>query len=194
MTQYDAGPGDWSDREWEAPDWESQPHAKRRRVVLPPWALLAILAAMVILLCVGLVLIVRAIRGGGEKATPTPAPTATLELMPTEALPLTAPTAVLTQALPTMELPTEVATEAPPTSEVAPGAAVVVTGTGGAGLNLRAQPNRGSKLVVNVPDGTVLTVVDGPQEGSGFRWWKVQTKDGKVGWAVQAYLKLSTNP
>jgi hypothetical protein len=25
MTQYDAGPGDYSDREWEAPDYESQP-------------------------------------------------------------------------------------------------------------------------------------------------------------------------
>jgi LPS O-antigen subunit length determinant protein (WzzB/FepE family) len=54
MTQYDAGPGDWSDREWEEPDRKRKPHTTRRRLVLPPWALLAILVGVVIVLCVAL--------------------------------------------------------------------------------------------------------------------------------------------
>ena len=49
MTQYDAGPGDWSDREWEAPDKKQRPHATKPRLVLPPWALLASLIGIVIL-------------------------------------------------------------------------------------------------------------------------------------------------
>jgi hypothetical protein len=63
MTQYDAGPGDRSDRPWEDPERKPRPQARRRRVTLPPWALLAIFIAIVILLCIGLVLIINAIRG-----------------------------------------------------------------------------------------------------------------------------------
>ena len=50
MTQYDAGPGEWSDREWESPDRKRMRHAKRRGPILPPWALLAIVVGIVILL------------------------------------------------------------------------------------------------------------------------------------------------
>ena len=76
MTQYDAGPGDWSDREWEEPDRKREPHAKRR-FVLPPWALLAVIIGVVIILCVALVLFVRALRSNGDEEAPAAVATST---------------------------------------------------------------------------------------------------------------------
>jgi heme/copper-type cytochrome/quinol oxidase subunit 2 len=191
MTQYDAGPGDWSDREWEVEDQKPKPQAKRRRVTLPPWALLAILVGIIIVLCVGLVLIVNAIRGGGNDETPTPVATATT--MPTETQAPVAPTEVLTQTLtPTVVLPIgETPTPVPPT-EIGPGATVLVQGTLGAGLNLRAEPSTTAQLVVNVKDGVALTVLEGPEEAGGYVWWKLQTADGQEGWGAANWLVLKT--
>lgn len=191
MTQYDAGPGDWSDREWEVEDQKPKPQAKRRRVTLPPWALLAILVGIIIVLCVGLVLIVRAIRGGGDDETPTPVATATV--MPTETQPPIAPTEVLTQTpTPTVVLPIgETPTPVSPT-EIGPGATVLVQGTLGAGLNLRAEPSTTAQLVTNVKDGVALTVLEGPEETGGYVWWKLQTADGQEGWGAADWLALKT--
>ncbi len=191
MTQYDAGPGDWSDRPWEDPDKKAKPQARRRRVTLPPWALLTLLVGIIILLCVGLVLIVQAIRGGGEEETATVPPTRTAAVAPTStrslftATPEVAPTD-------TVVLPIETPLASATPSEISPGAQVVVQGTGGAGLNLRAAPTRSSQVVVNARDGTLLTVVEGPQEGDGFTWWKVRTEAGREGWAAANWLALKT--
>jgi hypothetical protein len=196
MTQYDAGPGDLSDREWEAPDWESKPHAKRQRLILPPWALLAIVVAVVILLCGGLILLVRALGGAGAEETPTPSPTATLRIPPTPTFDLAVPTVVITEAIveptPTVVLPTESPVETPAPSEIAPGATVVVSGTGGRGLNLRAEPTTRSQRIAIVKDGTRLTVVEGPEEARGYVWWKVRAPNGREGWAAADWLELST--
>lgn len=192
MTQYDAGPGDWSDREWEMDDPKAKPQARRPRVKLPPWAWLAILVGIIILLCVGLVLIVQAIRGGGEDETPTPVATETLAPTATEA-PL-APTEVITQTpTPTVELPIGEATEPPAVTEMGPGATVVVQNTLGAGLNLRAEPSTGARLVTNVKEGAKLTVLEGPEEGNGYVWWKLQTGDGQEGWGAEDWLVLKTD-
>jgi hypothetical protein len=194
MTQFDAGPGEWSDREWESPDRKPKPHARRRRVTLPPWALLAILVALVILLCVGLVLIVRALRNGRDTGTPTPLPTLTAEIapiMPTETLPAIAPTDAVTPTS-TVELPIAVPEASSTLTEIAPGATVLIQGTQGLGLNLRGEPTRQGRLVVNVKDGTALTVVDGPREADGHVWWKLRMSDGKEGWGAEDWLVLKT--
>ena len=191
MTQYDAGPGDWSDREWEVEDQKSKPQARRQRVKLPPWALLAILVGIIILLCVGLVLIVQAIRGGGDDETPAPTLTATVAPTATEA-PL-APTEIITQTpTPTVVLPIGEATEPPVVTEMGPGATVLVQGTLGAGLNLRAEPATGARLVTNVKEGATLTVLEGPEEGNGYVWWKLQAGDGQEGWGAADWLVLQT--
>lgn len=196
MTQYDAGPGDLSDREWEAPDWESKPHAKRQRLVLPPWALLAIVVAVVILLCVGLILIVRALGGAGAKETPTPLPTATIRIPPTPTISLIEPTEAIPEEIieptPTVVLPTESPVETPPITEIGPGASVEVTGTGGRGLNLRAEPTTRGRRIATVREGTNLTVLEGPEEANGYVWWKVQAPNGREGWAAADWLQLRT--
>ncbi len=193
MTQYDAGPGDWSDREWEREEPEPKPQARRPGVRLPPWALLAILVGVIILLCVGLVLIVQAIRGGGdEEATPTATLTPTREVAPTATEASVAPTEVLTQTpTATVELPIGEATEPPVFTEIAPGATVVVQGTLGAGLNLRAEPSTGARLVTNVKEGATLTVLKGPEEGDGYVWWKLQAPGGQEGWGAANWLILT---
>jgi hypothetical protein len=188
MTQYDAGPGDWSDREWEDPEKKPQPHARRRRVNLPPWALLVILVGVIIILCVSLVLVVRAIRDGGKDATPTPAATATRAAAPTAtATPregtVEAPTA-------TVALPLEGTPPPTPIAEIAPGATVIVKGTLGAGLNLRQQPSTYAKVVASSGEGDELTVLEGPKEADGYVWWYLKTSDGKEGWGAANWLAL----
>lgn len=196
MTQYDAGPGDWSDREWEEPGREPKPHAKKRRVVLPPWALLVILVAVVIVLCVVLVFIIRGLTGGDEEAPAVPVTTATVELGPTATVQDIEPTIEDQEpATATVTLPIEETEEAPPAppTEIGAGTTVVVTGTGGRGLNLRAQPSTTGRLVTGVPDGTKLVVLDGPRDGDGFVWWKARTPDGKEGWGAADWLVLKTD-
>lgn len=191
MRQYDAGPGDWSDREWEAPDKKQKPHARRRRVALPPWALLAILVAVLILLCVGLVMIVRAIRNKGDEATPTPvvatqpavAPVATLTPTPT----------IPDDATATVVLPIATTSPVPVLTEIGPGATVIVQGTGGAGLNVRGEPSTRGQVVTSAKDGDELTVIAGPEEADQHTWWRVRTANGKEGWASQRYLELKAD-
>jgi uncharacterized protein YgiM (DUF1202 family) len=191
MTQYDAGPGDWSDREWEEPDRKRKPHTTRRRLVLPPWALLAILVGVVIVLCVALVLFVRALKDGREEEPSVPAATFTVEPTPTDASNILT-VIVLTPLLPAE--PSIVLTEEPPApTEIAPGASVVVKGTRGAGLNIREEPSRQARIVVSAKDGDELTVLDGPEEAGGYVWWKLRTQDGKEGWGASEWLALKTD-
>lgn len=196
MTQYDAGPGDHSDRPWEVPDKKARPQARRRAVALPPWALLAILVGIVVLLCVGLVLLVQAIRGEGEE-TPTPETATTSPALPTGEEPTAGPTgaAVPTNAVAptnTVVLPIDTPQPTAAPNELGPGARVAVTGTQGSGLNLRAEPGTGGQVVVNAPEGAVLTVVEGPQEADGYAWWKLRTAEGQEGWGAADWLALST--
>ena len=193
MTQYDAGPGDWSDRPWEDPDKKAQePQARRQRVKLPPWVLLAILVGIIILLCVGLVLIIQAIRGGGdEEGTATPLPTNTVQVAPTNTRSLFTATPEVTPTN-TVVLPIETPLSTASPTEIGPGALVVVQGTSGAGLNLRAEPTTQAQVVANAREGTVLTVLEGPQEAGNHTWWKLRTPDGKEGWGAADWLVLQT--
>ncbi len=201
MTQYDAGPGDWSDREWDDPERKQKPQAKRR-FALPPWALITALVAVVILLCVGLIFGVRALgqKGKQANATPTAAATAELEADVTatpEGLVEPQSGIVITSTLEPVApvtLITSTATVAPGAfTQIAPGATVVVKGTGAKHLNIRAQPTTGASgtIVTRVADGTELLVVDGPQTADGYTWWQVRTADQKTtGWAAETFLAL----
>lgn len=67
-----------------------------------------------------------------------------------------------------------------------PGDTARVFGTGN-GLNIRATASTDGEKLTTVPDGTSLTVLGGPQSGSGLTWWNVQF--GTVtGWAADQFL------
>ena len=67
-----------------------------------------------------------------------------------------------------------------------PGDTARVFGTGN-GLNIRSGPSTTATILKTVGDGTALTILGGPQSGSGLLWWNVQS--GNVtGWAADDFL------
>lgn len=50
---------------------------------------------------------------------------------------------------------------------------VAVSGTGGAGLNLRSCASTACSVVVNMPDGTVMRIIGGPTIANGYTWWNL---------------------
>jgi uncharacterized protein YgiM (DUF1202 family) len=60
----------------------------------------------------------------------------------------------------------------------------VVATTSGDNLNVRSAPGRDFEIIVKLENGTVVTVLEGPQVIEGLRWWKLRTADGLEGWAV----------
>jgi len=161
--------------------------------VLPPWALLALVVAAAILLCVALVYLVKALRGAETESPVVPTATETVQMAPTFT-PTSIPTLAIVVPESTDTPPVEVAPEEPiEPAKIAVGAKVVVQGAGAQGINLRANPNTTAKRLRIIAEGTVLTVIDGPQEGQGFTWWKVRTPAGVEGWCAGDWLVLKAD-
>lgn len=57
------------------------------------------------------------------------------------------------------------------------------------GINVRATPSLDSEVVRILLLGEQTTIVDGPQETSGFTWFKISTDAGD-GWAVDRFFRL----
>lgn len=131
----------------------------------------------------GLVLVIVAVAGLfqvsglGSRLRPLPTPTATL--VPT-ATPV--PTAVPTATT----VPTPTTTPVP---VLAPGGKAVVKGTQAAKLKVRVGAGLNQDTLLFVEDGTVLTLLDGPQASDGYNWWQVQTPDGVTGWVAGDWLE-----
>jgi hypothetical protein len=191
MPQFDAGPGEWSNRSWEDPEKKPKPQARRRRVSLPPWAFLAILAGVLIILCVLLVILVRGLGDDGEEEQATALPTVTAEVVPSATVTLVTPTPAITPT-DTVILPVSTPEATSPPAGIGPGALVVVQGTRGAGLNLRQQPTTYAKILGSAREGTVLTVLEGPTEADNYVWWRVRAPDGTEGWGAATWLVLKT--
>lgn len=78
---------------------------------------------------------------------------------------------------------------ATPAGAIAVGARVVVAGTGGAGVSLRAGPGTDNARLGLANDGDILEVIRGPEEGGEFVWWFVRVEDGTEAWVVEDYLQ-----
>lgn len=57
------------------------------------------------------------------------------------------------------------------------------------GLNLREEPNFLSNLLLTIPLGTEVGVIEGPICQNGLYWWKILLTDGTEGWAAEADLE-----
>lgn len=104
---------------------------------------------------------------------PVMTPTATLP-------PAIPPTATLPPAIPlTPTLPPVV----PPPGLGVGGTALVQT-TEGDTLRARTGPGLGYAVAFLMPNGTLVTLREGPVAADGYSWWRVEAPDGRSGWAV----------
>jgi murein DD-endopeptidase MepM/ murein hydrolase activator NlpD len=65
----------------------------------------------------------------------------------------------------------------------------VVAGTD-ACLNVRESPKSGASLLGCLPDGTPVTIADGPTTGGGFSWYRIEPTGtlAKSGWVISKHL------
>ena len=55
--------------------------------------------------------------------------------------------------------------------------------------NLRAQPDKDSQLLGQIPPGDTFTIFDGPLCSEGYRYWYVQVDNtGQYGWTAEAHF------
>ena len=117
------------------------------------------------------------VSGLAAKLRPLPLPTATS--VPTDTpVPTVAPTATLVPTATT-----------PPVPVLAPGGKAVVKGTEAAKLKLRVGAGLNHEVLLYIEDGTMLSLLDGPQASDGYKWWQVQTPDGLTGWVAGDWLE-----
>lgn len=109
-----------------------------------------------------------------------------LQFTPTVSLPSPTPTAVAPSTPTVAPSPTPSPT---PPLEIAVGGRVKVSGTGEFGLRLRSGPGLDYVTFKILPEGSMLTVLGGPEEADGHIWWRVEDEEGVVGWAVEDWLK-----
>jgi hypothetical protein len=108
--------------------------------------------------------------------------------IPTETAPLPSAT-----PMPTFTPPPTPDLSRPP-DEVTTGYYAVVANTANIGVSLRAGPSTDNIRLELVPEGTLLLVIDGPQEGSGFVWWQVRLGGGAEGWIAGDFLLPAAAP
>lgn len=79
-----------------------------------------------------------------------------------------------------------------PTPEsVAVGKTVIATAED-SGVNVRSGPSVQNERLFVAENGESFTVIDGPTQGDGLTWWKIQSPNdaNRQGWAAAAYLEL----
>lgn len=90
----------------------------------------------------------------------------------------------------------EATPESTPSGELAIGAYVQVTGTGGDGLRVRDQPGLNGKILFVGSEAEVFKVDDGPVELDGYIWWRLTGPydPSRQGWAAANFLAVVQNP
>ncbi|NDJ77044.1 MAG: SH3 domain-containing protein, partial [Chloroflexi bacterium] len=65
-----------------------------------------------------------------------------------------------------------------------PGDTARITTVQGDPLNLRATPN--GDRITGLANGTQVTIIGGPRQAGGYRWWQIRTANGVAGWSVES--------
>ena len=70
-----------------------------------------------------------------------------------------------------------------PATRLTVGQTARVTFTDGAPLNVRNAPSGDS--IVQIPEGTGMTIIEGPSCANSYQWWNLRLENGTVGWAAE---------
>lgn len=78
----------------------------------------------------------------------------------------------------------------PPIEDIVNGTPVIggrarVNTSEGDSLRVRATPGTNAELIGQLQTGTMVTILDGPQQVNDFTWWQVRADTGIEGWAVE---------
>lgn len=66
------------------------------------------------------------------------------------------------------------------------GAQARVAKVDGSNMRIRSQPGFSQDILDKVPEGTLLTVLDGPKCVDGTNWWYIRTRSGIEGWMTES--------
>lgn len=180
--------------------------ARARRnsgLYLPLWSLAA-MVCVVIMAVVAIVLLVLSMGGNEVPETipivivSSPIPTARPDSFPISPATATIPpmaNIILTRPPVTFSLSGP--TLAPPPVTVTPqritvGGKIIVVDVGVTQLNVRDTPGViDTAVLFRTEEGTIFTIVDGPQQADGLTWWKIQDPANPTlaGWAASNYLE-----
>ena len=163
-----------------------QTRQSRRGRLRRTWQLRALLA-------VSLIWLAPTLACGSFAPRPTPTPT-TPPISTTASDAATAtPVLDLDQTPTPPDAPAETPTEAPTatfTVTPVPGTALSVDQPARVaapdGLNMRDQPTSAGQLLLLLPANQRVTVLEGPVDAEGFRWWRVDDGGGNVGWVAES--------
>jgi serine/threonine protein kinase/SH3-like domain-containing protein len=120
------------------------------------------------------------IEGLEVASMPTNTPTATVNVSPTRT---PSPTLTKTPAPTSTVKPSSTPSMTPTPGLQTDGKAQISAGE--FGLAVRSEASRNSGLVVNLPDETLVDIIDGPQTVEGSRWWKISAPEGQTGWVEE---------
>ena len=153
------------------------PRGPEDEQAIPPqffvWAIVAVLLLVVLLLGAGLPGRFGLPTLALALSTPTPPPTPTVAATPTPRPTLVAP--------PT-PLPTPTVTPTP-----SPGR-FRVANTGGDGAALRSTPSKTGRLILGLPENSIMVEVGPETMGDGVAWRQVRDPRGNVGYMQSQYL------
>ncbi len=109
-------------------------------------------------------------------ATPTSTPLPVPNLIPT-------PTPTFTPTPRPTPTPTPSPTPSPtPVPTLGPGGHARVDAQT---LNVRQAPSTTAQRIGVLLQGEVVDILDGPRSANGYRWWKIRSKQGLVGWVAE---------
>ena len=60
-------------------------------------------------------------------------------------------------------------------------------------LTVRAEPSRSGARVVQALEDDLLTIIGGPEEAEGLRWWQIETARGSKGWVAEGLVNAQRN-
>jgi hypothetical protein len=121
-----------------------------------------------------------------KTATPTTAVTAEVVATATTEPKATATTAAVE---PTATAAEPEATATPESGGgLAVGATAQVSGTAGSGLRIRAEAGLSGPTVKVVPEGSLVTILAGPEAVDDYQWYQIRDDAGTEGWVAGDWL------